>query len=67
MAGVDPISMGIHAVTRPKHFVKKAGYYAMNPHKGVEQMGKNVITNTRKIGCGVGNIFKKKRNRKRCR
>lgn len=74
LAGVDPITMGIHAATNPKDFGRKASYYARNPHKGVEQMGRNVVNNTKAIGrgigkgaCGFGNIFKKKRNRSRCR
>lgn len=73
LAGVDPISMGIHAATNPKDFGRKAAYYARNPHKGVEQMGKNVVRNTTAIGrgvgkgaCGVGNLFKKRNNRSRC-
>jgi hypothetical protein len=74
LAGVDPIEMATLKATNPAEYNRRMRSLKKNP---VKYMGNNMKKNTKKVaqnvgnagkkaGCGIGNVFKKKRNRKKC-
>lgn len=74
LAGVDPVEMATLKATNPAEYKRRMAALKKNPAK---YMGDNIKNNTTKgvrnvakatgkVGCGVGNAFKKKADRGRC-